>query len=237
MKNERSYSRYSFRGDVARVYDRFNTLASIGADRGWRRRTAKIMAADLEPLTSHPFILDLACGTMDMGLAVARALPESIVIGTDAEREMTRFGKAKLPDGNGRIHILTAAGRLPFRDRTFAAISCAFGLRNFVDLPGALAEMTRSLVPGGRIYVLEFFRPPNRISRLFLHLLRKIVFPVLGLILTGNRHPYNYLADSIFSFLSIEELEGVLKEMGLIPSIRCRFCLGLVQLTVACKPR
>jgi demethylmenaquinone methyltransferase/2-methoxy-6-polyprenyl-1,4-benzoquinol methylase len=45
---------------------------------------------------------------------------------------------------------------LPFEGASFDAVTMGYGLRNVADIPRALSELQRVLVPGGRAAVLDF---------------------------------------------------------------------------------
>src|SRR6266404_2995358 len=77
-------------GSIARRYDLANHLLSCGCDFVWRKRAAEIVA-DWNPNT----IIDLATGTGDLALALAKASPKSEIIGADFSEEMLAVAKAK----------------------------------------------------------------------------------------------------------------------------------------------
>lgn len=230
-----SHSLFSFNGRVARQYDRFNHWASLGLDLLWRDRTARLIQKDSRGNSGT--ILDLACGTGDMAIAVSRRNPDAIVIGIDPSEDMLRLCRGKI---NGsffsKIQIVNGAGKLPFKDDGFDAVTCAFGIRNFIRLAEGIQEIRRTLRPGGRLYLLEFFSPPNIRSRVMLALLRRTIFPVLGWILIGGGAPYRYLAKSIENFITIEAMEYMLESKGWEGLYSRSFSGGLAQLLVAEKP-
>ena len=106
------------------AYDRLNRLLSLGRDALWRQAAARLAQPRLEgPL------LDLACGTLDMTLALARRYPKRTVVGADFSLEMIRAGRSKLAVGRAGIHLLSADGlHLPFGPASFAGAAIAFGI-------------------------------------------------------------------------------------------------------------
>jgi dTMP kinase len=83
---------------------------------------------------------------------------------------MLEIGARKVADEGlaGRISLLACdAAALPFADGTFDAALCAFGFRNFPDIPSSLSEAARILRDGGQLAVLEFFRPRSALLGAF----------------------------------------------------------------------
>jgi ubiquinone/menaquinone biosynthesis methyltransferase len=97
------------------------------------------------------------------------------------------------------------AMRLPFSNGSFAGALCGFGLRNLSDPLRGLSEMRRVLQPGGRLVVLEFFRPRRAVTRAVQNLYNKRVLPFVGGVISGDRSAYEYLAASIDRFVTLEE--------------------------------
>ena len=148
-------------GRIAPVYDRMNRVLSLGLDLRWRRKACRAVR-ELVPPAPAPEILDLASGTGDFALELARAFPGARVTCADASPEMLEIAKAKTAAagiGARCAFNVCSASALPFGAGRFGLVSCAFGFRNFPDVPAALAECARVLAPGGVLAVLEFTRP------------------------------------------------------------------------------
>ena len=123
-------------GSIARRYDLANHFLSCGCDFIWRKRAAEIVAG-WNPNT----IIDLATGTGDLALALAKASPKSEIIGADFSEEMLAVAKVK-----GVRRVVTAdALALPFADRSFDCLTIAFGLRNIKDWNAALNAYDEAL--------------------------------------------------------------------------------------------
>ncbi|MBR6844272.1 MAG: class I SAM-dependent methyltransferase [Bacteroidales bacterium] len=89
---------------------------------------------------------------------------------------------------------------MPFEDATFDAVTCAFGVRNFVHLEKGLNEMLRVLKPAGMMVILELATPDNPVVRPFYNLYTRHIIPWLGNRIAGNREAYTYLPQSIERF-------------------------------------
>jgi demethylmenaquinone methyltransferase/2-methoxy-6-polyprenyl-1,4-benzoquinol methylase len=150
---------------VAAGYDRLNRILSLGLDVLWRRRALDCLLRDLAPdarAVRPSKVLDLATGTADVAIAAARRFPSARIEGIDLTPEMLEIGRRKVAAAGlaGRIRLSQGdAAALPFDDASFDTALCAFGFRNFPDRAASLAELARILSDGGRLAVLEFFRP------------------------------------------------------------------------------
>jgi demethylmenaquinone methyltransferase/2-methoxy-6-polyprenyl-1,4-benzoquinol methylase len=189
---------------VARRYDRTNTVLSMGRDRAWRRATREALA-----LAPGHRCLDLAAGTGVSTEELARS--GALVVGADLSLGMLRVGHAVRPE----VALLAAdALRLPFADGTFDAVTVSFGLRNFVDPSVALAEMSRVTRPGGRLVVCEFSAPVNAaFRRVYLGYLMRAL-PAVARRVSSNPDAYVYLAESIRAWPSQEQLAAVIAGAG-----------------------
>ena len=219
---------------IAPRYDAANRVMSAGVDLLWRR---KAIGRLLDGLGPTPRLLDLGAGTLDGALEIARRVPGARVVAADFAREMLRAGRAKLrADGDlaARVQPQIADGHaLPYADGAFDGAFSAFCVRNLADLPRAMRELRRVVRPGGRIAVLEFFRPER--SRLFFDKLYNArVLPSLGWAVTGDRAAYQYLPASIAAFRSRDEYAALLREAG-FPEVDARplFPSGVASLVVA----
>src|ERR671917_2063191 len=137
---------------ISRVYDPLNSLMSAGLHHHWRER-----AADLAAVGPGDSALDVACGTGDLAIELARRVgPSGSVVGSDFSESMLERARAKAPAvtwewGN--------ALDLPYADGEFDAATVGFGARNFSDLDRGLAELVRVVSPGGRVVILEITTP------------------------------------------------------------------------------
>lgn len=201
--------------DISRGYDRANRWMSLGIDVLWRRR-AVAEALPGGGAGAGARILDLCAGTLDSTLELHRRYPEADVVGGDFSAGMLAVGEAKL-EGAARRRIVARqmdAHALPEPDAAYDGVFCAFGVRNLSDLAAATREQWRVLRPGGRLTVLEFFRPRGLFSRAFHACYNNTVLPLVGWAATGNLGAYLYLPRSIGRFCSVEEYTALLTEVG-----------------------
>ncbi|HEX3759941.1 MAG TPA: bifunctional demethylmenaquinone methyltransferase/2-methoxy-6-polyprenyl-1,4-benzoquinol methylase UbiE [Kofleriaceae bacterium] len=197
---------------IAARYDAMNRVLSFGLDRGWRRRTVRALQ-----LGERPRVLDLATGTGDLAIDIARMHPGARVIGLDPSPRMLAIAEAKLARRGLADRVILVRGdaqQLPYANCEMDAATIAFGIRNVPDRPAALREMARVVRPGGRIAVLELGEPERgvlaRAARFHTH----HVVPVLGALLSGTRE-YRYLQRSIAAFPPRAEFARVMEQAGL----------------------
>jgi len=212
-------------GRVARRYDLANHLLSGGLDFWWRRQASEIVR-QWQPRR----VLDLATGSGDLALTIARKLPQAEITGADFSPEMLALAQKK-----GLTNTVVAdALRLPFTDQSFDVVSVAFGLRNMADWGAALAEMARVLAPGGHVLVLDFSLPQDgwgSLYRAYLH----HGLPWLAGLITGQKAAYEYLGDSIEKFPSGQEMCALIEANGFQGATAAPLSGGIV--TIYCADR
>ena len=180
---------------IARRYDLLNDLQSFGWHRRWKRRVA-----DLARVQPGSRALDLCCGTGDIAFALAQR--GATVTGLDfspkmldvAENRRSKKPRSRMQDP---IFIQGDAQQIPFADATFDAVTIGYGLRNLARWESGLNEMHRVARPGGRLIVLDFGKPSNRLWRkiYFTHL--RCSVPLIGWLFCGNADAYAYILESL----------------------------------------
>ncbi len=171
---------------IARTYDRLNRLMTLGLDRCWRKHALRGVQGN---------VLDVACGTGDMAVSLVER--GCTVTGVDISEEMLAIARQKAPMVT---FMIADAEHLPFPDASFDAVTCAFGVRNFVHLEQGLNEMLRVLNPGGQLVILELATPDSPLVKPFYNLYTRRIIPWLGSRIAGNREAYTYLPASIERF-------------------------------------
>lgn len=218
---------------IARRYDALNRVMSLGLDPLWRRATVRAL-----DLSRARRALDVATGTADLAIAMARSAPTLEVVGVDPSAEMRAIGAAKLAAARlgARVRLIEGeCERLPFDDRSFDAVGISFGIRNVPDRAAGLSELARVAAPGARVVVLELAEPRGALSplsRLYVHR----VVPLVGAAVSGSDE-YAYLARSIAAFPSRDEFARMIERAGLrVVEVR-PMTFGVVTLYVATKAR
>ncbi|MBT8489658.1 MAG: bifunctional demethylmenaquinone methyltransferase/2-methoxy-6-polyprenyl-1,4-benzoquinol methylase UbiE [Deltaproteobacteria bacterium] len=219
---------------ITEKYDFLNHFLSFGRDIVWRRFTASKMN-----FIKNRRYLDVATGTADLAIEVARKYPETNVIALDFVQDMMKVGRHKSYKHNlsKRINFLQGdALNLPFSDSSFDVVGIAFGIRNITDRTRALREIKRVLVSGGQCMVLEMNFPRNLLFRGVYNLYLNHILPYLARHFSQNPAAYHYLADSIIHFPSPEEFMTIMSEVGFTNIERYSLTMGITYLYVGSKP-
>ena len=198
--------------DIAKRYDFLNRLLSGGTDKSWRKKAIDQLK-DLKPKK----VLDVATGTADVALMTYHALKPAKIIGIDISDGMLELGRKKIAKQGLENSIELFNGdseKINYPDNSFDAITVAFGVRNFQNLEKGLAEMKRVLKPGGKLVVLEFSRPKQKIFKGFYNFYMKTVAPQAGKLFSKNQGAYKYLNDSVQAFPERENFTAILNKLG-----------------------
>jgi demethylmenaquinone methyltransferase/2-methoxy-6-polyprenyl-1,4-benzoquinol methylase len=216
---------------VAPKYDVMNDLMSAGLHRLWKRYTLTV--ANPQPGQQ---VLDIAGGTGDLSLAFARKVgPTGRVVHTDINEAMLREGRARLLDTGVVLPTLVCdAEKLPFASDSFDFVSVAFGLRNMTNKERALAEMLRTLKPGGKLLVLEFSRVAKPLEKAY-DWYSFNVLPKLGKLVANDEDSYRYLAESIRMHPGQEALRHMMRGVGFGHVDVHNLSAGVVALHVGIK--
>ncbi|MSO64982.1 MAG: class I SAM-dependent methyltransferase [Alphaproteobacteria bacterium] len=204
---------------VAPRYDLMNDLMSGGLHRIWKDN----FVANLFP-SPPASLVDVAGGTGDIALRVRReaarrgASPPPAITIVDPNPAMLAIGRDRAID-HGILDVerclCARAETLPLPDRSYAAYTIAFGMRNVTDIPAALAEARRVLKPGGRFLCLEFSHANDFLRRLYDAYSFHVV-PAIGRLVVGDAEPYRYLVESIRRFPDRAHFANLIEQAGLV---------------------
>jgi demethylmenaquinone methyltransferase/2-methoxy-6-polyprenyl-1,4-benzoquinol methylase len=192
---------------IAGPYDAMNTLMTAGLHHRWRER-----AVELAGVGPGSRVIDVATGTGDLAIALARAVaPDGEVLACDFSEQMLARARAKAPQL--RFEWADALA-LPYASDRFDAATVGFGARNFSDLSRGIEEMVRVVRPGGRVVILELTRPTREPLASFFRAWFDRIVPALGRF-AADGAAYSYLPNSVKRFPGPRELAGVMDACGL----------------------
>ena len=166
-------------------YDLLPHPLSMGADRLWRRRVVKVVRR-----AKPRRILDVATGTGDLAIAMARRIDGVHVLAVDLSEGMLDVARRKVEDRglDGRIVLDRAdAEHLDVATASVDVATVAFGVRNFGDLAAGLRELARTLKPGGKVVILEFSSPATPIFRALYEFYSCRTLPRIGGLISRDR--------------------------------------------------
>ena len=198
--------------NIAPKYDLLNHTLSMSIDRVWRRRVVG------EVRRAKPGrILDVATGTGDLAIAMARRIRDVQVLGVDLSEQMLAVARRKIEARglDGRIVLDRGdAERLAVADASVDVATVAFGVRNFGDLGAGLRELARTIKPGGKVVILEFSRPRNRVFRALYEFYSYKILPRIGGLVSRDKRAYEYLPASVREFPAPEEFMAMMARAG-----------------------
>jgi demethylmenaquinone methyltransferase/2-methoxy-6-polyprenyl-1,4-benzoquinol methylase len=196
---------------ISKNYDGLNRVISLGIDVSWRKKVVKIVGEN------HPKqILDIATGTGDLALMMAKLHPDKI-IGLDISAGMLEVGKQKINNAKLSEKIDMIVGdseEMPFENDTFDAITVSFGVRNFANLDKGIKEIARVLKPAGVLVILETSNPTNFPFKQGYKLYTNFILPLVGKLFSKDKVAYTYLSESANSFPFGEAFNNILRKNG-----------------------
>ncbi len=214
---------------IAGRYDLLNRIMSLGQDQYWRKRAVRALE-----LHGASDVLDVATGTGDLAIMIARMYPGLQVAGIDPSANMIGVGHEKVAGAklDSRVKLEIGDGQaLPFEDDSFDGAIVSFGIRNFPDRFKGLQEMARVTRPGRKVVILELSEPRTGpmavLARTYIH----HVVPVIGSTLSGKKE-YRYLQESIEAFPPAETFVDLMAEAGLKGAKATPLSFGAVNLFV-----
>ena len=219
--------------DIAPTYDKLNHILSLDIDKLWRKRVVRIVGK-----LGAKRIMDMATGTGDLAIAMARNIEDSTIYGADFSSEMLAVAKQKIEQLGltERISLTECnAEDIPLEDDAVDAATVAFGVRNFEHQREALTEIKRTIRSGGHLVVLEFSNPRCAFVRWCYRLYSHYILPAIGRLVSKHATAYTYLPDSIDKFASPEAFTALLEEVGFDSVERRSQSMGIAHIYIAHK--
>ncbi|MEG2006262.1 MAG: class I SAM-dependent methyltransferase [Raoultibacter sp.] len=226
---------YEIFSTIAKKYERFNALSSMGAYKLWLRGMMR-----QAPIAPGDNVLDIAGGTGDVAFSVARAKHPAHIQITDLVPEMLDVARAHVAEGAAEdvpvdFEVVDAQA-IPYPDESYDAITMAYGIRNMPNRELALREMYRVLKPGGSLVCLEFSRPPFAPWRALYTFYLKHMIPLIGGAVTGDKEGFVYLSKSIKAFPDQKTYADMLYDTGFTKVTWKNYTGGIAAVHVAEKP-
>ncbi len=206
--------------NIAPNYDRLNHILSLNIDCIWRRRVMRIVRR-----SKARRIMDLATGTGDLAIAMAKRVDRTQILAVDLSEEMLAVARAKIQKQGLEERIMLEKGDAEnltmVADGSLDAVTVAFGVRNFENMERGLSEIYRTLRAGGKLVVLEFSMPKNRLIRWIYSQYAHRLLPRIGAVISKDKRAYTYLPDSVEEFPTPERFAEIVRSVG-FSSVRLR---------------
>jgi demethylmenaquinone methyltransferase/2-methoxy-6-polyprenyl-1,4-benzoquinol methylase len=196
--------------DIAGSYDFLNHLLSGNQDARWRTRAVHLLG-----VRRGQRVLDLCCGTGDLGFQILKQQPCCEIVAAEFAFPMLQNAQKKKKKSKTKNSKLVNADalNLPFANASFDVATVAFGVRNFENTQTGLRELSRVLRPGGKLLILEFMRPPSLILQKGFGVFNLALSPI-GRAISGHPTAYSYLPQSVDGFYTREEFTDLLQNAG-----------------------
>ncbi|MDE5941599.1 MAG: bifunctional demethylmenaquinone methyltransferase/2-methoxy-6-polyprenyl-1,4-benzoquinol methylase UbiE [Muribaculaceae bacterium] len=218
---------------IAPAYDFMNRAMTFGIDKLWRSKAVGMVRRH-----APARLLDVATGTGDLAIKLARKLPSAHITGIDLSEGMLEIGRKKV-DKAGLTERITMTKAdclaLPFADGEFDCVTVAYGVRNFEHLDRGYAEMARVLRPGGMLCVIELSVPDGCIVRPLYKLYTRRIIPVFGRMISDDPRAYTYLPESIAAMPQGEKMLRMMEEAGLTHAALNKLTFGTCTIYTALK--
>lgn len=218
---------------IAPAYDFMNRAMTFGIDKLWRRRAVKMIAK-----YAPKRILDIATGTGDLAIRLAKSLKPESVVGVDLSEQMLAIGQEKVrKEGLAGIVSLSPADcmHLPFENEIFDCVTVAYGVRNFEHLQQGYEEMHRVLRSGGVLCVIELSTPTSPLVKPLYKAYTKWIIPAVGRLVSKDVRAYSYLPESIAAVPQGENMLALMKNAGFSQCSFTPLTFGTCTIYIAVK--
>ena len=196
---------------VYKRYDLMNDIMSFGLHRLWKKQFLRACN-----LTSKKNVLDVACGTGDLSLAMKQHKSDINLTCLDPNSEMITICKQTLINrGFSDVsYKVTSIEKFKDKKQKYDLVTIAFGFRNFTNHKKALHNIYELLIPGGSLLIMDFKTPRNELySKLFKFYTLNII-PKIGSLVANDAESYKYLGESIQTYFTPQEISSMCIESG-----------------------
>lgn len=207
---------------IAGRYDLMNRVMTMGQDQKWRQ-----FVVDMARDPNDGWVLDLATGTGDIACLASQSYPGAHIVGADFSWNMLHEAQKRFADKPISWQSCDA-NFLPFQDKVFEAVTFGYLLRNVDDAGKVLNEVYRSLRPGGRVVCLDTTPPARNILYPFITFYLRVMIPMLGRLLAGDKAAYGYLTGSTMDFYSADKLAEKFMQAGFVRVGYRKFMFGTI---------
>lgn len=221
--------------NIAPYYDKICHILSFNIDRLWRKRLVKLVAG-IKPVN----IVDIATGTGDVAISMARNIPTAQIVGIDLSEEMLKVAQQKIEYSGIKPNIKLLcedAENLSLASNSFDVVTISFGIRNFENIDKGLSECYRILREGGSLFVMEFSTPKHKVFNVLYRFYSKSILPVIGRIISKDNKAYTYLPESIVEFYHEDEFIGLLQNNGFDNCSAISLSNGIAHIYIGVKPK
>lgn len=212
---------------ISTKYDLINNLISLGGHKRWKHKFVNL-------LEINGRVLDIATGTGDIAILIKKMHLRTSVVGIDPSHEMLEIAKNKSPKEIS--YVQGFCEDLPFEDGAFNYITISFGIRNVVSIEKSLNEINRALSEDGHLLIMEFSKNRSLFIKFLYKVYLNFFIPMVGF-LFGKYQEYKYLASSIESFFTMDEMNNIISNHGFKITKNLKFNFGLVTVYVAKKTK
>ncbi len=223
--------------NIATRYDFTNSVISFNLAKGWNRKIAKYASQNCRQNFS---MLDLCSGTGEVAFECLKKTSQpSKAYLLDFSSEMLKIAKNKADQSNFDLHAIeyieADAQNIPLPNEMIDFSTIAYGIRNIHDPAQCFHEVYRVLKPGGCLAILELTRPTHPVLRFGHKIYLTLGLPLIGKILTRDKNAYEYLCNSIHSFIAPTEVEQLLKDKKFVDVKSIPLAGGIATIIMAYK--
>jgi demethylmenaquinone methyltransferase / 2-methoxy-6-polyprenyl-1,4-benzoquinol methylase len=215
---------------IADRYDLLNKILSLGQDASWRKKVIDMLNPE-----SNRIYLDIGCGTGDLARGINKTQHTSFVVAADLTYQMVHSGTHH-KKGSGILWIVADAQLLPFQRDSFDGIVSGYLLRNVPDLNKTLNEILRVLKPFNKYVSLDTTPPTRNWYYPFVMAYLRIFVPLIGMLISGDRHAYSYLSLSTRNFLPANKLANIFRENDFLSAKYIKLMFGTMAIHYGEKP-